>query len=77
MEFCFELIDMGIVFGIQDMGVVGLICFSVEMVSKVGNGLELYFDQVLQCEEGMIFYEMMLFEFQEWMLFVVELKDEV
>lgn len=76
MESCLELIDSGIVLGIQDMGAAGLTCSSAEMASKAGNGLELYLDQVPQREEGMSPYEMMLSESQERMLFVVEPKDE-
>lgn len=76
MEACLELIDTGIVLGIQDMGAAGLTCSSAEMASKAGNGLELYLDQVPQREEGMAAYEMMLSESQERMLFVVEPKDE-
>lgn len=76
MEACLELIDTGIVLGIQDMGAAGLTCSSAEMASKAGNGLELYLDQVPQREEGMTPYEMMLSESQERMLFVVEPKDE-
>ena len=76
MEACLELIDSGIVLGIQDMGAAGLTCSSAEMASKAGNGLELYLDQVPQREEGMTAYEMMLSESQERMLFVVEPKDE-
>ncbi len=76
MESCLELIDSGIVIGIQDMGAAGLTCSSAEMASKAGNGLELYLDHVPQREEGMTPYEMMLSESQERMLFVVEPKDE-
>ncbi|MBA9084397.1 phosphoribosylformylglycinamidine synthase [Fontibacillus solani] len=76
MEACLELIDTGIVLGIQDMGAAGLTCSSAEMASKAGNGLELYLDQVPQREAGMTAYEMMLSESQERMLFVVEPKDE-
>ncbi len=76
MESCLELIDSGIVLGIQDMGAAGLTCSSAEMASKAGNGLELYLDQVPQREDGMTAYEMMLSESQERMLFVVEPKDE-
>lgn len=76
MEACLELIDSGIVLGIQDMGAAGLTCSSAEMASKAGNGLELYLDEVPQREPGMTAYEMMLSESQERMLFVVEPKDE-
>lgn len=76
MEATLELINSGIVVGIQDMGAAGLTCSSAEMASKAGNGLELYLDEVPQRETGMTPYEMMLSESQERMLFVVEPKHE-
>ncbi|WP_314588378.1 phosphoribosylformylglycinamidine synthase subunit PurL [Paenibacillus terrigena] len=76
MESTLELINAGIVVGIQDMGAAGLTCSSAEMASKAGNGLELYLDEVPQREPNMSAYEMMLSESQERMLFVVEPKDE-
>lgn len=76
LEACLELIDSGIVLGIQDMGAAGLTCSSSEMASKAGNGMELYLDEVPQRESEMTPYEMMLSESQERMLFVVEPKHE-
>ncbi|WP_127509896.1 phosphoribosylformylglycinamidine synthase subunit PurL [Paenibacillus humicus] len=76
MEATLELINSGIVLGIQDMGAAGLTCSSAEMASKAGNGLELYLDEVPQREEGMTPYEMMLSESQERMLFVVTPENE-
>ncbi|UQZ85249.1 Phosphoribosylformylglycinamidine synthase 2 [Paenibacillus konkukensis] len=76
LEACLDLINSGIVLGIQDMGAAGLTCSSSEMASKAGNGMELYLDEVPQREEGMTPYEMMLSESQERMLFVVEPKHE-
>lgn len=76
LEACLELIDSGIVVGIQDMGAAGLTCSSAEMASKAGNGMELYLDKVPQREEGMTPYEMMLSESQERMLFVVKPEHE-
>ncbi|MCL6456570.1 MAG: phosphoribosylformylglycinamidine synthase subunit PurL [Gorillibacterium sp.] len=71
MEACLELINSGIVVGIQDMGAAGLTCSSSEMASKAGNGMELNLDLVPQREDDMSAYEMMLSESQERMLFVV------
>ncbi|MFC5404603.1 phosphoribosylformylglycinamidine synthase subunit PurL [Cohnella soli] len=76
MEATLELIDSGIVLGIQDMGAAGLTCSSAEMASKAGNGMELYLNEVPQREEGMTAYEMMLSESQERMLFVCEPQHE-
>lgn len=76
LEACLELINSGIVVGIQDMGAAGLTCSSSEMASKAGNGMELYLDEVPQREESMTPYEMMLSESQERMLFVVRPEHE-
>ncbi len=76
MEATLELIDSGIVVGIQDMGAAGLTCSSAEMASKAGNGIELDLDKVPQREPGMTPYEMMLSESQERMLFVVKPEHE-
>ncbi|MEK8130952.1 phosphoribosylformylglycinamidine synthase subunit PurL [Paenibacillus filicis] len=76
LEACLELINSGIVVGIQDMGAAGLTCSSSEMASKAGNGMELYLDAVPQREAGMTPYEMMLSESQERMLFVVKPEHE-
>jgi phosphoribosylformylglycinamidine synthase subunit PurL len=76
LEACLELIDTGIVVGIQDMGAAGLTCSSAEMASKAGNGIEMNLDLVPQREAGMTAYEMMLSESQERMLVVVEKGKE-
>ncbi len=76
MEATLELINSGIVLGIQDMGAAGLTCSSAEMAAKAGNGLELYLDEVPQRELNMTAYEMMLSESQERMLFVIEPQHE-
>lgn len=76
MEACLELIDAGIVVGIQDMGAAGLTCSSAEMASKAGNGIELDLDAVPQRDEDMTAYELMLSESQERMLFVTEPQHE-
>lgn len=76
LEACLELINSGIVLGIQDMGAAGLTSSSAEMASKAGNGVELYLDDVPQRDPGMTPYEMMLSESQERMLFVIEPQHE-
>lgn len=76
LEACLELIDTGIVVGIQDMGAAGLTSSSSEMASKAGNGIEMNLDLVPQREASMSAYEMMLSESQERMLVVVESGKE-
>lgn len=79
LEACLELIERGIVKGIQDMGAAGLTSSSAEMACKAGNGVELDLDQVPQRDADMTPYELMLSESQERMLLVVEegREDEV
>lgn len=72
LEACMELVEMGILIGIQDMGAAGLTCSSSEMAAKGGCGMELDLDRVPQREADMTPYEIMLSESQERMLLVVE-----
>ncbi|MEW9670338.1 phosphoribosylformylglycinamidine synthase subunit PurL [Ammoniphilus sp. 3BR4] len=76
LEATLELIDSGLVVGIQDMGAAGLTSSSSEMASKAGNGIELDLDLVPQREQGMTAYEMMLSESQERMLVVAKQGTE-
>ena len=71
IECCLELMDSGVVVGIQDMGAAGLTSSSVEMAGRGGVGIELDLDAVPQREAGMSAYEMMLSESQERMLMVL------
>lgn len=70
IEACLELIQSGIVVGIQDMGAAGLTSSSAEMAERAGSGIELDVLKVPRREEGMTPYEMMLSESQERMLVV-------
>lgn len=72
LEACLELIEQGLVEGIQDMGAAGLTSSSSEMASKAGNGIILDLDKVPQREPDMTPYEMMLSESQERMLLVAK-----
>ena len=72
LEACLEVMQKGLVVGIQDMGAAGLTCSSCEMGARAGTGVELDLDQVPQRESGMGPYEVMLSESQERMLLVAE-----
>ncbi|SFJ45480.1 phosphoribosylformylglycinamidine synthase subunit PurL [Thermoflavimicrobium dichotomicum] len=72
LEACMEMVDQGLLLGIQDMGAAGLTCSSAEMAAKGEHGMELNLDLVPQREKGMTPYEIMLSESQERMLLVVE-----
>jgi phosphoribosylformylglycinamidine synthase II len=68
VEACLEVMDRGIIVGIQDMGAAGLTCSTTEMPAKSGTGVEIDLDLVPQREKGMNPYEIMLSESQERML---------
>ena len=72
MEACLEVMDKGLVVGIQDMGAAGLTCSSCEMGARAGTGVDLDLDKVPQRESGLGPYEIMLSESQERMLLVAE-----
>ena len=72
IECCLELMEAGLVVGIQDMGAAGLTSSAFEMAARAGCGLELDLSRVPMRAEGMTPYELMLSESQERMLMVVE-----
>jgi phosphoribosylformylglycinamidine synthase len=75
LEACLEVMEKGLIVGIQDMGAAGLTCSSSEMPAKSGTGISINLDLVPQREDGMIPYEIMLSESQERMLIVVEREN--
>lgn len=75
LEATLELIDAGIVVGIQDMGAAGISCSTSEMSARNNVGMDIDLDKVPTREEGMSAYEIMLSESQERMLAVIE-KDK-
>lgn len=72
LEASLEVIQLGLVEGIQDMGAAGLTCSSSEMAGKAGTGIEIDVELVPRREKGMTPYEVMLSESQERMLLVVK-----
>ncbi len=76
VEACLELIQSGVVIGIQDMGAAGLTSSAAEMASRAGSGIELDVLKVPRREEGMTPYEIMLSESQERMLVVPKRGSE-
>ena len=72
IEATLELMGLGAVAAIQDMGAAGLTSSSVEMAGKGGLGIDIDLDAVPQREEGMSAYEMMLSESQERMLAILK-----
>jgi len=69
---CLELIEKGLVAGMQDMGAAGLTCSSCETASRSATGIEIDVSLVPQREEGMTPYEILLSESQERMLAILK-----
>lgn len=76
LEATLEMIQAGILVGIQDMGAAGITCSTTEMSAKGGSGMIIDLDKVPVREEGMSAYEIMLSESQERMLAVVKKGHE-
>jgi phosphoribosylformylglycinamidine synthase len=72
LEATLEVLEKGLVIGLQDMGAAGLTSSSFEMAGRAGNGLLLDLDQVPVRTSRMTAYELLLSESQERMLMVVE-----
>ncbi|RPI67498.1 MAG: phosphoribosylformylglycinamidine synthase subunit PurL [Ignavibacteriae bacterium] len=72
LEASLELIDAGVVVGMQDMGAAGISCSTSEMSEKGNVGMRIDLDKVPLREADMSAYEIMLSESQERMLVVVK-----
>ena len=71
IEACLELLDRGLVVGIQDLGGAGLICATSETAAKGGVGMDVDVTAVPQRESGMQAFEIMTSESQERMLAII------
>lgn len=71
LEATLELIDAGVIAGIQDMGAAGISCSTSEMSAKGKVGMIIDLDKVPLREKDMSAYEIMLSESQERMLAIV------
>lgn len=72
IEACLQLLDEGLVVGIQDLGGAGLSCAASETASRGGVGMDFDVAAVPRREEGMEPFEVMTSESQERMLAIVE-----
>jgi phosphoribosylformylglycinamidine synthase len=70
LEATLEVLDQGLVVGLQDLGAAGLTSSGAEMAGRAGNGLYIDVDKVPLGEEGLAPWEIMLSETQERMLLV-------
>ncbi|WP_419944070.1 phosphoribosylformylglycinamidine synthase subunit PurL [Candidatus Poriferisodalis sp.] len=71
IEACLEMLDAGLVSGIQDLGGAGLTCAASETASRGGTGMEVDVTAVPLRQEGMAPFEIMTSESQERMLAIV------
>ncbi len=83
LEACLEVIETGVVIGMQDMGAAGIICSTSEMSAKGGVGMHIDLDKIptrhsnpARGGAGMKPWELLLSESQERMLLVVEKGKE-
>ncbi|GHS98826.1 phosphoribosylformylglycinamidine synthase subunit PurL [Synergistales bacterium] len=72
LEASLEVLEAGLVVGLQDLGAAGLTSSTVEMAGRAGNGITIDLNKVPMREKGMEPWETMLSESQERMLMVVE-----
>ncbi len=83
LEACLEVIQTGVVVGMQDMGAAGIICSTAEMSAKGKAGMRIDLEKVPTRQNdpagggaGMKAWELLLSESQERMLLVVEKGKE-
>ena len=72
IETCLELVEGGLLLGLQDLGGAGLTCAASETASGAGMGAELDLDAVPLREAGLEPFEILTSESQERMLAVVD-----
>jgi len=76
LEATLELVESGVLVGIQDMGAAGIACSCTETAARGKSGIEFDVNRVSRREEGMNAYEVCLSESQERMLAVIEKGGE-
>ena len=72
LEATLDVLEHGLVVGLQDMGAAGLTSSSFEMAGRAGNGLFMDLDRVPVRTTAMTAYELLLSESQERMLMVIK-----
>ncbi|HLH28817.1 MAG TPA: phosphoribosylformylglycinamidine synthase subunit PurL, partial [Acidimicrobiales bacterium] len=75
IEACLELLEAGLVVGIQDLGGAGLACATSETAARGGTGMDVDVSAVPRREPGMTPAEVMTSESQERMLAIVAPDD--
>jgi phosphoribosylformylglycinamidine synthase subunit PurL len=72
IEASLELIERGLIVGLQDLGAGGISCATSECADRAGTGIAIDLDAVPRREPGMAPFEVMISESQERMLAIVE-----
>lgn len=75
IEACLDLLDAGLIQGIQDLGGAGLTCAASEMAARSRVGIDLDLSAVVRREPGMTPAEVMTSESQERMLAAITPAD--
>ncbi len=71
IEASLELIDSGLVEGLQDLGAGGITCATSETADRAGTGIDVDLDAIPLREPGMAPFEVMISESQERMCAIV------
>ncbi len=71
IEASLELIERGLVEGLQDLGAGGITCATSETADRAGTGILVDLDAIPRREPGMAPFEVMISESQERMLAVI------
>ena len=71
IEACLELLDAGLVVGIQDLGGAGIVCATSETAARGGVGMDVDVNAIPLREQGMQPFEIMTSESQERMLAII------
>jgi phosphoribosylformylglycinamidine synthase II len=79
IEASLELIEAGLVEGLQDLGAAGITCGVSETADRAGTGIEVDLDAIPRREPDMAPFEVMISESQERMVAIVrpERYDEI
>ena len=72
IESCLELVEHGLLAGLQDLGAAGVSCAVSEVAARAGMGMEVDLDAVPLREPSMEAWEVLVSESQERMLALVE-----
>jgi phosphoribosylformylglycinamidine synthase II len=71
IEATLEIIDRGLVEGVQDLGAAGITCGVCETADRAGTGIVVDLDAIPRREPGMAPFEVMISESQERMIAIV------